>query len=158
MMLTVSTTVVELVSLVSSGSTASPAPPTSSRELRGAGSLFRLVPFVAFLPHPNPLPLGEGATPSAPCLVRHATASSTLPRSAQRGPIGHLSQRERVGVREKTSNHSSPPFVQGTSVPARRLRVRGVQRRTEDRHALPSALLSESPSPPPESRRVICGR
>ena len=45
------------------------------------------------LPHPGPLPLGEGASPSVSC-VRDAF------NKFGRGRTGSLSQRERAGVRE----------------------------------------------------------
>ncbi|NBV25515.1 MAG: hypothetical protein EBS05_26845 [Proteobacteria bacterium] len=54
----------------------------------------RSVPdFVAALPHPGPLPLGEGESSAA--LVR------SLPSANQVWLRGSLSQRERAGVREK---------------------------------------------------------
>ena len=56
----------------------------------------------AALPHPNPLPLGEGATLTAPPTMQPPLAND-------RGQIVSLSQRERAGVRE---NASSKPEAQ----------------------------------------------
>jgi hypothetical protein len=81
---------VEMVSL---------APTPDTRLKPGAnemGNLQTVVDLVAVLPHPGPLPLGEGATSAA--LVPSARLASVQHRLRP-----SLAQRERAGVREKTS-------------------------------------------------------
>ena len=54
-----------------------------------------------FLPHPNPLTLGEGSAPSPARGIVCASRQPALLVLAQRGLRGPLAQRERAGVRER---------------------------------------------------------
>ncbi len=82
---------------------------------------------------------GGAAVRAAPCLVR-APASGTVLRSAQRGPIGSLSQRERAGVRENAAfNPSHPPHTKPTGPRCARSRVSQWNDEADHRSALPDS-------------------